>query len=122
MTCAVRGGSALARPHLPERRTQAVASQAALLFIALAGLELAFDLLAVDGIAPLLAARTAVEHELGGDLVAVGILAGRQEAEQITAQVSQPELFAQLLLLGGEELLLLLHLKQTGDSAGDGVS
>lgn len=33
--------------------------------------------------------------------------------------MSQPQLFVQFLLLGGQELLLLLHLKQTGDTAGD---
>ena len=66
---------------LPECRTDAVAGDPALLFVALAGLELALDLFAVDRIAPLLAAGAAVEHQIGGDLIAVAVLAGRQEGE-----------------------------------------
>ena len=58
---------------VPERRTEAVAGEAALLFVALAGLELAFNLFAVDGVVPLLAARAAVEHEFRGDLIAVAV-------------------------------------------------
>ena len=114
--------SALPSPHLPERRTHAVAGHAALLLVALACLELAFDLFAVNGVAPLLAAGAAVEHEFWGDLIAVAVLAGGQEGEQITAQASQAQLFVQFLLLIGEELLLLLHLEQAGDAGGDGVS
>ena len=113
--------SALPSPHLPERRTHAVAGHAALLFVALACLELAFDRFAVNGVAPLLAARAPVEHEFWGDLIAVAVLAGGQEGEQVTAQVSQAQLFVQFFLLIRQEFLLLLHLEQAGDAAGDGV-
>ena len=34
--------------------------------------------------------------------------------------MSQAELFVQLFLFGGEELLLLLDLKQAADAGGDG--
>ena len=77
--------SALASPHFPERCTEAVAGQTALLLIALACLELAFDFFAVEGIAPLLATRPAVENQIRGDLIAIPILAGRHEGEQVAA-------------------------------------
>ena len=114
--------SALPSPHLPERRTHAVAGHAALLLVALARLELAFDLLAVDRVAPLLAPWAAFEHEIGSDLIAVAVLAGGQEGEQVTAQVSQAQLFVQFFLLVRQEFLLLLHLEQAGHAAGDGFS
>jgi hypothetical protein len=55
------------------------------LLVTLARLELTLDFLAVDGIAPLLAARAAVQYEIRGDLVPVAILAGGKKGEQITA-------------------------------------
>ena len=113
--------SALPSPHLPERRTHAVAGHAALLLVALACLELAFDLFAVNGVAPLLAARAAVEHEIRGDLITIPVLTGGREGEQVTAQVSQAQLFVQFFLLIGKEFLLLLHLEQAGDAGGDGL-
>ena len=51
-----------------------------MLFVALAGLELAFDLLAIEAVAPLLTASPAVEHWIRGDLIPVAVLAGRQAA------------------------------------------
>ena len=48
-----------------------------MLLIALAGLELAFDLLAIDAVAPLLAASPAAEHQIGSDLIAVAVIAPR---------------------------------------------
>ena len=93
-----------------------------MLLIALAGLELAFDLLAIEAVAPLLAASPAVEHQIGSDLIAVAVLAGRQKVEQVTAQVGEAQLFVQLFLLLVEQLLLLLHLKQAAEACFDCVS
>jgi hypothetical protein len=55
------------------------------LLVTLAGLELAFDLFAVEGIAPLLAPGAAVQYEIRGDLITIPVLAGRQEGEKIAA-------------------------------------
>jgi hypothetical protein len=82
---------------------------------------LAFDLFAIDAVAPLLTAGPAVEHQIWGDLIALAVLAGRQEAEQVPAQVGQPQLFVQFFLLGGQELLLLLHLEHAVHAGGDGI-
>jgi hypothetical protein len=114
--------SGLPSPHLPECSPHAVAGNAALLLIALAGLELAFDLFAVNGVGPLFAAGAAVEHEIGSNLITTPVLTGAQECEQVATQVSEAQLFVQFLLLAGKELLLLLHLKEAGDAGGDGVS
>ena len=87
---------------VPECRADAVAGDPALLLVALARLELAFDLFAVDGVAPLLPARAAVEHEIRRDLVTVAVFTGGQEGKQVPAQVGQAQLFVQLLLLAGQ--------------------
>lgn len=44
----------------------------------MAGLELAFNLLAIEAAASLLTAGSAVENQLRGDLITVAVLAGRQ--------------------------------------------
>ena len=93
-----------------------------MLLIALTGLELAFDLLAIEAVDPLLTAGPAVEHQIRGDLIAVAVLACRQKVEQVTTQVSQTQLLVQLLLLLVEQLLLLLHFKQAVEAGFDGVT
>ena len=93
-----------------------------MLFVILTGLELAFDLLVIEAVAPLFAASPAVENQIGGDLITVAVLAGRQEAEQVTAQVGEAQLFVQFLLLLVEQLLLLLHFKQAAEAGFDGVT
>ena len=52
-----------------------------MLLVALAGLELAFNLLAIEAAAPLLTAGSTVENQLRGDLITVAVLAGRQEVK-----------------------------------------
>lgn len=64
----------------------------------------------------LLAALSPVEDKIWGDLVAVAVLAGGKGLTQVAAQVSQTQLFVQVLLLGGEEFLMLFHLKQPADA------
>lgn len=52
----------------------------------------------------------------------MAVLVGGQQGEQVTAQVGEAQLFAELFLFGGEELLLVHHLEQTGNAAADGVT
>jgi hypothetical protein len=54
-----------ASSDVPECRADAVTGDPALLLIALARLELALDLFAVDRIAPLLVAGAGVEYQIG---------------------------------------------------------
>ena len=61
---------------IPEGSAEALAGQTALLFIALMGLELTFDCLAVDRVAPLLAALSPLEDKVWSDLMAVAVFAG----------------------------------------------
>ena len=90
----------------------APASVAGGLLVRLAGLELGFEFAANRPVAPLLAALAAMKHRALGQLVAAAFIAGSLQVEPITAEVSQPQGFLQLLLLAPQLLQHPLHLHQ----------